>query len=242
MALPLQPYLSPQTWAIGGSGPESVNVSVRLPRAPTAQDRFYPICAVWADTSTYDAYVLSGFLNGVPQWVQVGTSPSGNLDQLTGNSGGAVLPTGANINVVAAANTGLSVLGVPGSSSLVIQNSNIYAEGTATTTDGLNFQDILTLTVPAGSSLVFDGRLLGKAATGAVSSLIKVGAWDNAGSAAGIGSSDVILDKAGSLGPGDSTAAFQVSYIGLNAVLQVRGTAGVTCNWKVQGFYSVVGI
>lgn len=242
MGLPLQPYLSPQTWAIGGTGPEAIAPAIRLNRAPTGQDRNFVVGSVWSDTSSYDAYILAGFLNGVAQWVQVGTSPSGNLDQLTGNSGGAVLPTGSNINVVAAANTGLNVLGVPGSSSLVIQNRNSYIEGTATTVDGTTFVPILTLAVPANNSLIFDGRLVAySAAGGAASSLVKLSSYAPEGVASPIGTSDVILDKAGNLGPDDSSTAVQVSFAASNAILSVRGAAGVTASWFIQGFYTVVG-
>lgn len=67
-------------------------------RAPTTADISYPIGQSWIDEVGDDAYVLVDVTAGVATWNVTATTP-GNVDTLTGNSGGAITPSAGNINL-----------------------------------------------------------------------------------------------------------------------------------------------
>jgi hypothetical protein len=85
-----------------GSRPESVEVPVIETRAPTPGDVNYPIGKRWIDRLTNVEYTLTsqstagGVLTST--WIS-GGSGSGNLNQLTPDIGGPVLPVSGNINI-----------------------------------------------------------------------------------------------------------------------------------------------
>lgn len=68
-------------------------------RAPTTADIAYPIGQQWIDEVGDDAYILVDVTAGVATWNVTATTP-GNVDTLTGNSGGAITPSAGNINVI----------------------------------------------------------------------------------------------------------------------------------------------
>ena len=80
-------------------------------RAPTTSDIAYPIGQQWIDEVGDDAYILVDVTAGVATWNVTATTP-GNVDTLTGNSGGAITPSAGNINVI-----GAGVLAFAGSGS-----------------------------------------------------------------------------------------------------------------------------
>lgn len=92
-------------------------------RAPTINDskNFY-IGDLWLDTSTQpplasDLWMLVSLAGNVATWVNFG---AGNVESLTGNSGGPVFPDGAdNINVIGDGTT-VNVVGNPGTNTLTI--------------------------------------------------------------------------------------------------------------------------
>jgi hypothetical protein len=85
--------------------------AVQFPRAPLPQDIDFPIFTIWRNSNptptppdaTGDAWLLSKF-NGAVQpyqavWIKLSTASGGDLETLTPDSGGAVSPVAANINV-----------------------------------------------------------------------------------------------------------------------------------------------
>lgn len=68
-------------------------------RAPTGTDYQYPIGQQWIDTVGEDAYILVNVTANTAQWNVSAITP-GNVDTLTGNSGGAVTPSTGNINIL----------------------------------------------------------------------------------------------------------------------------------------------
>lgn len=117
---------------------------VTKPRPPTSTDskNFY-LGQIWLDTGTNtpptanDVYMLVALLGNQATWVSLS---GGNLETLTGNSGGAVSPDGAsNINVVGDG-TYIDIVGNPGTNTLTasLVNGGSYAQlfqadvGTAT--------------------------------------------------------------------------------------------------------------
>lgn len=71
-------------------------------RAPTTTDTRFPLGQTWVyqiSSTNASVYSLGAVAGGVATWVLLGGS-SGDVNTLTGNSGGAISPTAGNINVV----------------------------------------------------------------------------------------------------------------------------------------------
>ncbi len=116
--------------------PSSV-LFVRQKRAPTTNDRRFKFGTLWLDTNGNTVYALVNIANNAAFWSLLGAG-SGDLDTLTGDSGGAVVPSSGNINILGGQTTS-----VVGSGSTLTINSNnttgtvVLAGGNATvaTTD-----------------------------------------------------------------------------------------------------------
>jgi len=67
-------------------------------RNPTSSDKAYVKGTLWLNTATPGAFMWPG--SG--SWISLGTSSSGDITTLTGNSGGALSPTLGNINILGA--------------------------------------------------------------------------------------------------------------------------------------------
>jgi len=72
---------------------------IEAARAPLGTDIQYPIGQMWMDTLGNDAYILTDVTAAVATWAVVAVS-SGTMNTLTGNSGGAVVPSAGNVNVL----------------------------------------------------------------------------------------------------------------------------------------------
>lgn len=243
---PVQPYLSPSGFSTKTQGVTVVPYAVRLPRNPTGADREYPVGSVWANTATFQAFILASIVAGVAQWAPCGVSPLGDVRRLTGDVGGTILPTANNINILGDAGSGITVVGDPATSTLSLVYASTFVEGTATTTDGTTFVPVLSIPVPQNRTVVFEGRLAAWTAApgagGGATSLVKMGAFRTTGNAVQVGAGDVTLDKEGALGPNNSTTACQFTVSVNNLVLSVCGKSGVTAQWKVQGLFTTVGV
>lgn len=79
---------------------------VKSPRAPTSNDKKYPVGSIWVDTATNAAYILT---SAPGNWSLFGSSSGGAVNELTGDSGGAILPSGGNITLAGTANQVTSI-------------------------------------------------------------------------------------------------------------------------------------
>lgn len=117
--------------------------------APTANDsKNFALGDIWLDMSGYpntlptanDIYMLVALVGNQATWVPLG---GGDIETLTGNSGGAVSPDGANnINIVGDG-TSITIVGNPGTNTLTVSAVNTMATsfptdfGTATPAAGV---------------------------------------------------------------------------------------------------------
>jgi len=106
-----------------GVNPRTPPNFVQHPFPPTSADfKNFQIGCFWLDTAANnpptinDLYVLVSLAGSVATWLPFS---SGDLQFLTGNSGGPVPPTANNINVVGDGTT-IDVVGNPGTSTLTI--------------------------------------------------------------------------------------------------------------------------
>ncbi len=96
-----------------------VNRIFRFDRAPTTFDfRNFRVRDFWNDSEANTLYYLSDRSGSEGTWVLLGAG-SGDTETLTGNTGGAVGPDGANnINIIGA--NGLTIDGNPGTNTLTV--------------------------------------------------------------------------------------------------------------------------
>lgn len=71
---------------------------VRAARAPTTSDRRYKYSTLWLDTSSDQVYGLVKVVANSATWSLLGPGAS-DVDTLTGDSGGAISPSGGNITL-----------------------------------------------------------------------------------------------------------------------------------------------
>lgn len=74
---------------------------VKSVRAPTTNDRKYPIGTIWIDQTTSTSYQL---VTNPGIWAILGTNTGGDIQSLTGDAGGAILPTLGDIVLAGTAN------------------------------------------------------------------------------------------------------------------------------------------
>lgn len=74
---------------------------VKSPRSPTSNDKKYPVGAIWVNTATNSAYILT---SAPGNWSLFGTSSGGAINSITGDTGGAEIPAAGNFNILGTAN------------------------------------------------------------------------------------------------------------------------------------------
>jgi len=91
----------PQAQAYEGVKATNPPNLIKSVRAPTTNDRKYPIGTLWINTLTSVSYQL---VTAPGIWTILGSAVGGDIQSLTGGSGGALLPTLGNINILGTAN------------------------------------------------------------------------------------------------------------------------------------------
>lgn len=149
-------------------------------RAPTTSDIKYPIGQQWVDTVGDDAYILVDVTAGVATWNVTATTP-GNVDTLTGDSGGAITPSAGDIGLKGTANQ-ITTTG-SGHNITWTLPSAITAPGSLTTTTSL----ASTTTMTCGTGLtVTTGGITVSAGTTTLAALTQVGTASINASGAGV--------------------------------------------------------
>jgi len=161
------------------------------------------------------------------------TTAGGDIETLTGDTGGAVGPDGAN-NVNILGGTGIDVAGNPGTNTLTISQETAF-DGTGTTV-GATTVDLLTLSLGATPSCyTLEARVAAfDSSTPSGGGMWALGAFRTDGAAAteiATESENELLDAA--------LAAAEVDWIasGNTAILRANGVAGLTINWSAEGEY-----
>ena len=98
-------------------------------RNPNANDTGYNFGQLWVNKFAGTAYVLASVNSGMANWVPLGSS-TGVVTELTGNTGGAIVPISGNIDVVGSGS--ISVAGTAGTltiSSSATTNAIQYLAG-----------------------------------------------------------------------------------------------------------------
>jgi hypothetical protein len=160
----------PQNAYLVANGTGTLYPTVIFLRDPTLNDlngpngQKYQVTQRWVNSTTNKEWFLLNFITSAgyyqANWVQLAGGIA-MTESLTGNTGGAVSPTGNNINVVGDGTT-VTVAGNPGTSTLTISavSSGILESltgdnGTATPTAGTI--DVFGNTSPASTGLTFTG-------------------------------------------------------------------------------------
>lgn len=199
-------------------------------RDPLTNDyKNFIIGDLWINSSTKAAFMLTNKDNQVATWIQLAAG-AGDVSTLTGNTGGAVGPDGAqNINVVGDATTGVSVTGNPGTNTLTIANGILQEEYEVQTTDATP-TNIATFGVGVNEAIIISGHIVGAIDDYSASlngRFIGGARRTNIGGAFLVGSPviDINEDSAGN-------ASLNVIVTGNTILVEVIGVAGETWNWK----------
>jgi hypothetical protein len=95
-------------------------------RAPTSADRAFNRGQLWLDIANSATYQYPG--SG--DWITLGSGTAGGVVSLTGDSGGAIVAVGGNIDVVGDATDGTSVVGTAGTLTINVEQSSTTQRGT----------------------------------------------------------------------------------------------------------------
>lgn len=164
--------------------------------------------------------------------LNVGGSSPPVLETLTGNTGGAVPPTGNNINVVGTGS--ITVTGNPATSTLTISINDNIVTGTATTTDGTTyvpFSASANIPLPTASTCV---SIRANMAGMDTSNNLAIGgeligcAKNVAGVVSIVGTSDLTKNNDNTL----SAWTANLTSSGTNVQVEVRGVGAHTINWR----------
>lgn len=104
--------------------PAQLYLEIKDPTSANYNTRPYKnfqIGTFWLNTNNQNLWYLADILNSPKKegnWIQL-SSGAGDLITLTGNTGGAVGPTGSNINVIGDL-VGINIVGTPGISTLTV--------------------------------------------------------------------------------------------------------------------------
>lgn len=169
--------------------------------------------------------------------IRNGSAGLGSVDTLTGDSGGAVGPDGANnINIVSGA--GLTTTGNPGANTITISQDNAV-EGTGTTVGNVT-DDIITLSLGATPGVyTIEARIVGFESTtpaGVGYQLFGTVRTDGA-TATLIELPDIISNEDTVLQP---EADVDLVVSGNDAIIEVTGQTGFTINWRAFMLYTRV--
>ncbi len=140
---------------LGVKAPTPPNL-VRFRRAPTPRDTGFDVGTIWLDEITGTNYSLGIVAGGLAVWDPYAGSTAG-VDTLTGDTGGAISPSGANINILGG--SGLTVDGA--GSTLTINNkidnfsAYLYVVGFTGNSGYTTVQAALDAIGPGGSGQIF---------------------------------------------------------------------------------------
>lgn len=81
---------------------------IKSARSPTTNDKKYPIGSMWINTLTSVSYQL---VTAPGIWTILGSAAGGDIQSLTGDAGGAILPTAGNITLAGTTAQGLTTSG-----------------------------------------------------------------------------------------------------------------------------------
>lgn len=142
---------------------------------------------LWLNTLGLASFQFSGV-----SWIELGTGIVGDIATLTGDSGGAIAPVGANIDILGDAVDGVSVVGTAGTLTINVAQATTTARGTletSTDAESVTGTSILVAVTPASltARLAAPGAIGGTTpAAGTFTDLTAVGTVSINASGAGV--------------------------------------------------------
>lgn len=192
-------------------------------RSPTPTDTNFDLGQIWVDTLTITIFILAD-VSGSATWSQATTAGGSPIQTLTGDGGGgAVGPTGGNIDLAVGNDTGLQFVGVPGTSTMDLDPQLVSVQTTDATPTTLDTVALVTNTVATAFWILSYKR--DDSTEGGGGTVIASARRAGAGGIL-IGTPNVIFneDSAG-------TPSVTAVVVGNNLLLQVTGEAAKTLDW-----------
>lgn len=221
--------LGPQSFSNAGLPLNAGTLAIKANRAPAVTDKAYPYGQIWIDLLTDDIYILSLVSSGRANW-QLISSGSGSLSTLTGDTGGAIVPSAGNINIVGG--DGVEVVGSGSTLTIDVFGATV---GTVTTV-GATSADVLTLALGNTASVYSLDILIegfDSVTPAGVAYAITGGVRTTGSAATLIGSPMIDAFEESALG----AASVSLIASGNNLLVSVTGVAGSTIAWKARVSY-----
>lgn len=181
---------------------------VKSVRAPTTNDKKYPIGSIWINTTSSTSYQLCAN-PGV--WTVLGTGSGGDIQTLTADSGGALLPTTGNMNILGTANQ-ITTAGA-GSTITASLPVAITAPGSLTTTTTLAAGTTVTagtgITATTGNIQASGGDIITTRSAAGSDVTVEATNSDNTNGASRAG----VEIATGGASSGDPYLSFQISGV-----------------------------
>ena len=99
---------------------------IKSVRAPTTNDKKYPIGSIWINTTTSTSYQL---VTAPGVWTILGAAAGGDIQTLTGDSGGAILPAAGNITLAGTAAQGIVTSGAGSTITITASDATTAQKG-----------------------------------------------------------------------------------------------------------------
>ncbi len=162
--------------------------------------------------------------------------PGAGVQTLTGDTGGAVPPNGAN-NINLLTGVGLTSTGVIGTNTITFTLDGAN-EGTATTIGAVTADPVTVALGATPATYTFEARIAAfESTTPAGASYQIFGGVRTTGAAAVlIGTPDIIVNEEAALVTGDADLVVSAN----NAIFRVTGVVGLTIHWKCTATFTQV--
>lgn len=220
------------------TGPDlALTPITEAPRAPTVNDKNYPIDCLWRDTVNRILWWLSGFDATGALWVNISSAGAGLLSTLSDTVGTVVSPDPSSNIQLSGGTSNIKIVSDVAGFKLDFSIAN-QVSGT-TTTVGAVTGDVITLSLGATpGSYQFSVRV---AAFDAITPLGAgyelVYAMRTTGAASTlIGTPEKTINEEGALSAGNVSIIASAN----NMIVRVLGTAGKTIHWKADLTYTFV--
>lgn len=183
---------------------------VAFNKSPTPNDsQNFNIGTLWLNETTQQVYMLTNLAQNVATWTLLAAGPGGDIETVTGNSGGAVGPDGShNLNLIGDGTT-IDIVGNPGTNTLTISaiSGGIVVETLTGNSGGPVSPTAGNINVVGGNNIssAGAGSTLTVNVSGTTNHAVQVGNATNSLTSLGVGSDGQVLIGATGANPAFAT-------------------------------------
>lgn len=240
MGAPRSPFDGPFTWNANTGFANIVANVWRDTRDPLPLDRTLPIGQIWINASTRRAYQCVDVQGGEATWVLIAAF-AGDIESLTGDSGGAVFPDeGFDIRLLGDPSSVIEVEGDPDTNTLQLKGFFPYVEEVATTV-GAETVTLLELPVPEGQSLACLLSFSALSSLGGLGGILTATARNDGGTASLVVPDMIQYDVPATIAGATAFADTQGDLLRLRVTGTASGGGSVVLHWSGKVTFATSG-